>query len=178
VIECGLLACQASFCATFRQLHLSVENRADPRSSDVIPRPFKERLRFGAHRPGHRIGSLRTLCSRVDSSRASRRGIAASSEWCVIREGDTYFARVERSLLSNSLSACLGQPTSKGGSIGSRSVLDSTLIPVVRFRHLASVRHHGFDDNESCVNALAVGRGPAYLFAKADLGGSNDGSIQ
>ena len=41
-----------------------------------------------------------TLCSRVDSSRASRRGTAASSEWCVIREGDTYFARVERSLLS------------------------------------------------------------------------------
>ena len=97
--------------------------------------------------PGHRIGSLPTLCSRVDSSRASRRGTAASSEWCVIREGDTYFARVERSLLSKSLSACLGQPTSKGGSIGSRSVLDSTLVPVVRFRHLASVRHHGLDDN-------------------------------
>ena len=92
------------------------------------------------------IGSLPTLCSRVDSSRASRRGTAASSEWCVIREGDTYIARVERSLLSHSLSACLGQPTSKGESIGSQSVLDSTLVPVVRFRHLASVRHYGFDN--------------------------------
>src|SRR5580658_11310052 len=69
------------------------------------------------------IGSLPTLCSRVDSSRAG----------------------FEPSLLSNSLSACLGQPTSKGESIGCRSVLDATLVPVVRFRHLASVRHHGFD---------------------------------
>jgi|SRR5580658_4739750 hypothetical protein len=66
------------------------------------------------------IGSLPTLCSRVDSSRAG----------------------FERSLLSNSLSACLGQPTSKGESIGSRSVLDSTLVPVLGFRHLASARHH------------------------------------
>src|SRR5580658_4975116 len=96
------------------------------------------------------IGSLPTLCSRVDSSRAG----------------------FERSLLSNSLSACLGQLTSKGESIGSRSVLDSTLAPVVRFRHLASVRHHGFDDNASLFNVLAVGIVPAYLFAKADLGGS------
>ena len=46
-----------------------------------------------------------------------------------------------------SLSACLGQPTSKGESIDSRSVLDSTRLLVLRFRHLASVRHHGFDDN-------------------------------
>jgi hypothetical protein len=37
---------------------------------------------------------------------------------------------------------------------------------------LASVRHHGFDDNTSISNALAVGMVPAYLFAKADLGGS------
>jgi hypothetical protein len=34
---------------------------------------------------GHCIGSLPTLCSRVDSSRASRRGIATRSEWFLIR---------------------------------------------------------------------------------------------
>ena len=83
---------------------------------------------------------------------------------CVIRDGDTYFARVGRSLLSNSLSACLGQPTS---TIGSRPVLDSPLIPVVRFRHLASVRHHGFDDTSYLFNNLVIGRGPAYLSAKS-----------
>ena len=42
----------------------------------------------------------------------------------------------------------------------------------MRFRHLASVRHRGFDDDASLFNALAVGMVPAYLFAKADLGGS------
>jgi hypothetical protein len=39
------------------------------------------------------------------------------------------------------------------------------------FRHLASVRHR-FDDDASLFNTLAVGMVPAYLFAKADLGGS------
>ena len=37
---------------------------------------------------------------------------------------------------------------------------------------VASVRHHGFDDNASLLNALAVSIVPAHLFAKADLGGS------
>ena len=66
-------------------------------------------------------------------------------------------------------SRALQQSTSKGESIGSRSVLDSTLIPVVRFRHLASVRRHGFDDNHYRFNDLAIGRVPAYLFANADI---------
>ena len=43
---------------------------------------------------------------------------------------------------------------------------------LVRFRHLASARHYGFGYNASSFNALAVGMVPAYLFAKADLGGS------
>jgi hypothetical protein len=101
---------------------------------------------------------------------ASRRGTAASSEWCVIREGDTYFARVERSLLSNSLSACLGQPTSKGESIGSRSVLDSNQF----CRDFAIWRACATTDVMIArrFNVLAVGMVPAYLFAKADLEGS------
>ena len=82
---------------------------------------------------------------------------------CVIRDGDTYFARVERSLLSNSLSACRSQPTSKGESIGSRSVLDSTLVPVVRFRHLSSVRHMNLVMTVFTFNALVTGMTPAYL---------------
>ena len=65
--------------------------------------------------------------------------------------------------------SALQQSASKGESIGSRSVLASTLIPVVRFRHLASVRRHGFDDNPYRFNNLAIGRVPAYLFANADL---------
>src|SRR3984885_6290728 len=103
-------------------------------------------LRIEKESNGHTT-TLR-LTGRIQSAKSATYGLkAASSEWCVIREGDTYFARVERSFPSFSLSAFLGQPTSKGESIGSRSVLDSTLVPVVRFRHLASVRHHVFDDN-------------------------------
>jgi hypothetical protein len=63
-------------------------------------------------------------------------------------------------------SSALRQSSSKGESIGSRSVLDSTPIPVVKFRHLASARHHGFDGIPYRFNNLAIGRALADLFAK------------
>src|SRR3984885_13223330 len=99
-------------------------------------------LRIEKESNGHTT-TLR-LTGRIQSAKSATYGLkAASSEWCVIREGDTYFARSSgpcHHILSPPFYA---NPLQKGESIGSRSVLDSTLVPVVRFRHLASVRHHG-----------------------------------